>query len=276
VAGEGRIFPTSEANLDVMPTADVLRRPGACDHLVQAYLDDWHLAKVVAEYIGNGLARQEAAAIIATPSHVRLFVQRLDAVGGGVAAAIDRRQLLILDAQETLANFMVDGWPDRDRFRCVVAAALEHVRAASPRGVRLYGEMVELLWRDSLDATMELERMWSEVLKAEGGAVSLLCGYRLDGFERGMRGVLRSITRCHSHLLAAEDQPRLEQAVNRAYAEVFGSGDDVDALRRLMITSADLSIVMPEAQAALLALDTMPPIIANDVRARAHRHYSGA
>jgi hypothetical protein len=259
---------------ELMLTSDVLQRPGRCDHLVQTYTDDRHLARVVADYIGAGLARDEAAVMIATPPHVQLFVHRLTALGVDVPGAIDRRQVLILDAQETLASFMIDGWPDRDRFLRIVAAALEHVRPAASRGLRLYGEMVELLWRDSADATMELERLWSEVLHAEG--VSLLCGYRLDGLDRRLQGVLRWITRTHSHLLPAQDQPRFERAVDRAYGEVFGTGQDVQVLRELMVTSANLGTVMSEAQAALLALDTMPAVIANDVRARAHRHYCRA
>ena len=246
----------------------------SCDHLVQVYTDDRHLGRVVAEYIRTGLVREESAVVIATPAHVRLIVEGLGALGVDVKAALDRRQALILDVQDTLAVFMVDGWPDHDRFRRVVAAALEHVRRPASRGVRLYGEMVELLWRDSVDATMELERMWNEVLRAEGG--SLLCGYRLDGLDRRMQGMLRSITGCHSQLLPVEDQPRLERAVDRAYAEVFGAGDDVRLLRHLMVTSADLAAVMPDAQAALLALEGMPAVIANDVRARAQRHYSQA
>jgi hypothetical protein len=254
-----------------MVTADVLRRPGPCDHLVQTYTSDRHLAEVVAGYVAAGLAQREAAVMVATPQHLRLFAERLTEFGVDVAAALERRQLLALDARETLARFMVDGQPDRDRFRRVVAAALEHVRPASSRGVRLYGEMVELLWRVDVEATLTLERLWNEVLRLEG--VSLLCGYRLEGLEHGMHHVLRGIAGCHSHLLPAEDQPRLEDAVDRAYAEVFGAGDDVRILRRLMVASTDLSAAMPDAQAALLALDDMPAVIAADVRTRTRSHY---
>jgi hypothetical protein len=254
-----------------MLTSDALRRPGSCDHLVQAYTSDRHLGQVVAEYVGAGLAQGEGAVIIALPPHVRIFTERLDAIGIDVAAAIDRRQLLVLDARETLANHMVDGEPDRVRFLRMVAGALEHVRPASSGGVRLYGEMVELLWRDSVQATLTLERLWNEVLRAEG--MSLLCGYRLDGLQHGMPSVLRWITGCHSHLLPAEDQPRLELAVDRAYAEVFGSDDDAHVLRRLMVSGADLGAAMPDAQAALLALADMPSALADDIHARARRHY---
>jgi DcmR-like sensory protein len=259
---------------DPASPSDVAGRPRPPGHLVLAYTDDRHLARVVADYVAAGISQHEPAVIIATPPHARLFAQRLALLGIDAAGAIERRDILVLDAQETLATFMVDGWPDRDGFRSVLAAALEHVRPSGAGAVRLYGEMVELLWRDSVDATMELERMWNEAIAGE--SVSLLCGYRLDGLDRRMQGMLRSISRCHAQLLPIEDQPRLDQAVTRAYAEVFGPGDDTRKLRALMVTSADLGTVMPDAQAALLALDSMPPVIANDVRSRARRHYAGA
>jgi hypothetical protein len=257
-----------------MLTSDVLARPARCDHLVQTYTNDRHLARVVSDYVGTGLARHESAVIIATPPHVQLIVYRLTTLDIDVPAAVERHQLLILDARETLASFMIDGWPDRDRFLRFVAATLDRVRPAASTRLRFHGEMVELLWRDSADATLELERLWNEVLRAEGA--SLLCGYRLDGLDRRLQRTLRWITGSHSHLLPAEDQPRFEGAVDRAYAEVFGAGEDVRMLRELVVTSANLTTAMPEAQAALLALDTLPLPIADDVRARAHRHYCRA
>jgi hypothetical protein len=103
--------------------------------------------------------------------------------------------------------------------------------------------------------------------------LSLLCAYRLDPLDRQVQGALRRVTRCHSHLLPAENHDRFEQAIDRAYAEVFGVGADVDTLRELMVSAQNLPTAMREAQAAMFALDTMPELIAQDVRARAQRHF---
>ena len=254
-----------------MSLTDVLRLPGPCDHFVQVYTDDSYLGTVVADYIGTGLEREEGATVVATAEHISLFIDRLTALGVDVPQVAARRRLLFLDAAQTLGRFMVDGQPDRALFLGVVAAALDHVRSSGCRDVRLYGEMVDLLWRTSLEATVELERLWDEVLRDE--RLSLFCAYRLDPLDRHVRDVLRRITHCHSHLLPAQNQERFEQAIDRAYAEVFGVGADVDVLRELMVNTQNLPTAMREAQAAMFALDIMPEVIAHDVRTRAHRHF---
>jgi MEDS: MEthanogen/methylotroph, DcmR Sensory domain len=251
--------------------SDVVRRPSPCDHLIQAYTDDGFLVRVVADYIGTGFELAEAAVIIATRSHVTLFSDRLTALGVDVPGALATRQLLFLDAQQTLGRFMVDGQPDRSRFLAVVATALDRVRSAGYRGIRLYGEMVDLLWAHNLEATIALERLWNEVLADE--RLSLLCAYRLDPLGRQVQGVLRQVTHCHSHSLPVQDPERFHQAVDRAYTEVFGVRGDARMLRNLMIERQSLTTAMPEAQAALFALEKMPPLIANEVRDRAQRHY---
>jgi hypothetical protein len=88
-----------------------------------------------------------------------------------------------------------------------------------------------------------------------------------------VQGVLRQVTHCHSHSLPVEDPERFDQAVDRAYTEVFGVPGDARMLRDLMIERQSLTTAMPEAQAALFALDKLPPLIANEVRASARRHY---
>jgi hypothetical protein len=251
--------------------SDVVRRPSPCDHLIQAYTDDGFLASVVADYVGAGFELGEAAVIIATRPHMTLFSDRLTALGVDVPGALAARQLLFLDAQQTLGLFMVDGQPDRSRFLEVVATALDRVRVAGYRGIRLYGEMVDLLWGHNLEATIALERLWNGVLADE--RLSLFCAYCLDPLDRRVQGVLRQVTHCHSHSLPVEDSERFDQAVDRAYAEVFGVRGDARMLRDLMIEGQSLRTEMPEAQAALFALEKMPPLIANGVRASAQRHY---
>lgn len=251
----------------------VLQRPEPCDHLIQAYTNDHFLAKVVADYVGTGLKRDEAAVIIATPAHVEVFWSALGALGIDVAAQVAGRRLLFLDAAQTLAKFMVDGRPDRTSFLRVVATALEHVRASAGNGIRLYGEMVDLLWSDNVDATLELEELWNGVLADQ--RLSLLCAYRMDPLDGGVKGVLRQVTRCHSHFVAMEDYERFEQAVDRAYMDVFGTGGDVVVLRDLMVSRSGLPTKMPAAHAALFALDTMAPIISSEIRARAREQYRG-
>jgi DcmR-like sensory protein len=251
--------------------SNVLHTPGHCDHLIQAYTNDGFLGAKVAEYVAAGFERGEAAVLLATPEHTTLFSERLAAGGLDVAAALRTRQLLFLDAGQTLLRFMIDGRPDRERFLSIVATTLDQVRAAGHRRIRLYGEMVDLLWPDSLQATVELERLWNEVLADE--RLSLICAYRLDALDRGVQGVLRQVTHCHSHLLPAENPEAFDAAVDRAYTEVFGVDGDVRTLRELLVAHERPTTRMPAAQAAMFALESLLPKLAHDVRTKAREYY---
>jgi superfamily I DNA/RNA helicase len=252
------------------------RLPNAspCDHLIQAYTDDAFLARVVTDYIAAGLARRDAVIIIATATHIRAFTDRLAAEDIDASACGAAGQLLVLDAEDTLARFMVDGRPERTAFLSVIATALDRVRAAGHQTVRLYGEMVDLLWQEQLEATLALEALWNELLSDE--RLSLLCAYRIDALDRHAKGVLRQVTHCHSRLMPPDEPERFEAAVDRAYAEVFGVGGDVVALRSLMVSRHAQGPSMPPGHAALFALDDMPPFIANDIRGRVRQYYRGA
>ena len=252
--------------------AETLRSPSPCDHLIQAYTDDAFLAETVGEFIATGLKVNEGAIIIATPKHLGLFGDSLQALRIDIAAATAGNQILLLDAERTLERFMVDGRPDRTAFFEVITSALEHVRRAGYPRLRLYGEMVDLLWASDLDATVELEQLWNEVLKDP--TLSLLCAYRLDPVERRVQGVLRRVTRCHSHLLPAEDYEVFEAAVTEAYRDVFGTPSDADALRNLIV-KFESGTTMPPAHAALFALQDLSRSIASDVGARAAAYYRG-
>jgi hypothetical protein len=250
----------------------LLRTPHPCDHLVQLYNDEAFLARAVLLFVGMGLADGEGAVIIATPEHVNLFKKSLRGAGLDVDALIEREQLLFFDAKTCLAEFMVDGMPDRDKFVDLVTPVFERIRAAGYEKIRLYGEMVNLLWDHNLAGTVALEELWNQVLADTG--LSLLCAYRIDNFDRhAHRGVLRQISRCHSYFIPVDDYGRLEQAVDRAYADVFGTRGDPRSLRSLITARAPANTVMPPAQAALFALNGLSSGIADAVLERTRYHY---
>ena len=251
-----------------------LRNTSPCNHLIQAYTDDAFLARVVAEYVIGGLAQHAAVVLIAGAVHTRMFIERLAVGGIDASAAGAAGQLALLDRERTLTGVMADGRPERAAFVAVMGPVLDRARAAGHETVRVYGEMVDLLWQEHFEATLALEGLWNELLVDE--RLSLLCAYRIDALDRQARGVLRKVTHCHSRLMPADEPERLEEAVDRAYAEVFGAGGDVDALRALMVSRHPQGPEVPPAQAALFALDDMPAFIANDIRARARQYYRGA
>jgi hypothetical protein len=252
----------------------LLRAPAPCDHVIQLYTNDAFLTRATGEFLGTGLAQGEGAAVIATPAHADAITRALRA-RVDVEAARGRDQLLILDAQSCLDHFMRDGRPDREKFFTLVGAALDRVSAAGFPRLRLFGEMVDLLWKQNLPATLELEELWNQVLAARG--VTLLCAYQIDNFDRkAHREVLHAISRCHSHLVPVEDYARLERAVDQAYREVFGADGEPELLREIIGRASEGGPVMPPAQTALIALRDIRGDVADDVLARARRHYARA
>src|SRR3954463_4474149 len=106
----------------------VLQEPSSGDHFVQVYNDETFLLDAVAEYAGTGLRGGEGVVIIATPSHRAAFVQHLE--GNGIAAeeALQRGQLLLLDAEETLALFTPGGMPEWQSFHALIGGVIAKLR----------------------------------------------------------------------------------------------------------------------------------------------------
>jgi hypothetical protein len=248
----------------------LLGTPSASDHFVQLYTDDDFLARAVVHFVGAGFAGGEAAVLIATPAHIALFSDRLP----DAPAAMARGQLVVLDAEATLKSFMVDGMPDRETFVEVVMGVLDRVRAAGYSKIRLYGEMVNLLWEEgALEPAVRLEELWNDLLAEQ--RLPLLCAYRLDNFDRyAHRNALTSISRVHSHLIPVDDYERFDLAVDRAYTDVFGRDGDAEVLRDLLVASLGPMSAMPRAQAALFALRDVNGHTADAVLERAKEYYS--
>jgi hypothetical protein len=235
-------------------TDDLVRNPGPHDHFVQLYQKLDGLADAVAEYIGAGLSRGEGAVVIATPEHRAAFLDRL-----GIA---ERSRVKVLDAEQTLATFMVGGLPQWQAFQQVIGGLIAEMRLQFPT-VRAYGEMVDLLWqRGEREAAIRLEEFWNELGKLQ--TFSLFCAYRMDPLESAAyAGPLESVCRAHSHLIPARDTARFDAAVSAASARVL----DPQLAQILLALAAahDRPTRMPAGQAALFWLKQNMPRTAEKV-----------
>lgn len=251
----------------------LLHAPRACDHLIQLYTDDAFLMRAAVEYLGAGLRAGEAAFVIATPAHAGGFKRHLTDIGVDVAAALRRDQFIVADTDTCLAQFMVDGMPDRETFRTLISSVFDRIARAGYATARLYGEMVDLLWDHNLPATVRLEELWNEVLRER--RVSLLCAYRMDTFDPKLyrAGVLHHLTRCHSHFIPVDDYARFNEAVELAYREYFGITGEATLFRELLRPRHPEAPVMPKAQAALQALRSVSPDVADGILRHAREHY---
>src|ERR1700680_638644 len=85
-------------------------------HAVKFYESRESLCRIVAEFLGEGLVTQQPALVIATPEHRAGILAELRARYFDVDGMQAAGDLLLLDAAEMLATFMVDGMPDADLF----------------------------------------------------------------------------------------------------------------------------------------------------------------
>src|SRR3954469_23572877 len=235
---------------------ELLRHPGATDHMVQVYRDREFLVDAVAQYVGSGLRLGQAAIVIARPEHRERFRQTLETEGLYPSPA-----LKLLDADATLARFMVDGMPQWNPFHTLIGGAIAEMRLQYP-AVRAYGEMVDILWqRGEQQAAIRLEEFWNDIGQLQ--TFSLLCAYAMDPLRGETYAGLESICRCHTHLIPARDYERFNDAVQEASRKVL----DQPLAQMLLHLAAThrLPTEMPLGQAALIWLKQNMPRTADRV-----------
>src|SRR5579863_7294287 len=145
------------------------------DHVVIFYRAVEDLALDVIGYLAAALVEGDTAVVVARARHTAAFMEGLRRVGIDVEAPEVANRLLVLDAPETLAKFVVDGLPDPAAFEAAVGSVVRHAVSIG-RPVRVYGEMVDLLWdQGHVMGALELEKLWNDL--AEDVPFSLFCAY---------------------------------------------------------------------------------------------------
>jgi PAS domain S-box-containing protein len=184
------------------------------EHVVQFYETDTFLLQALTNFMGSGLAAGDACIVVATPMHRIELEERLQAVGLDMAAARASGQYIALDAAETLAMFMVDGSPNPGRFATVIGQIIARASAGRPH-VRIFGEMVALLWADSQhNAALQLEGLWND-LHARHTFV-LFCAYPMHGFGGdALAQSLHDVCAAHARVIPAESYTALTNMDDR-------------------------------------------------------------
>jgi hypothetical protein len=196
-----RIFNCSAVAPKVTPNGwrGMLR----AEHFVQVYERETTLIKSVAEYVANGLWQGERAIVIVTKEHREGLEQRLRKNGVDIASAIVTRQYIVADATETLARLLMDDVPLASLFDDVIGTLV--VRSLlGGRGLRIYGEMVALLWEAGNQAgAIKLEGFWNRL--AAQTPFSLFCSYPAEFFsdEAACAGLL-DVCKAHSRVIPTE------------------------------------------------------------------------
>ena len=168
----------------------MLKRTQATDaghphqHAVQFYGNEDALFTTVAGFLSEGLVAGQPAVVIATASHTGSILEHLKGRFIDVERAKHIGDLIILDADDTLATFMKDDEPDPSSFNRHVGDVIGQALGGRVRTpVRAYGEMVDVLWKQQKpEAAIKLEILWNEL--ATTHAFSLLCGYSMGNFYK--------------------------------------------------------------------------------------------
>ena len=197
--------PHTPAARRLIPAGDA-----PCHH-VQFYEDDEYLVSAVADFLAAGLTIGQPLVVIATESHRASLTARLVGEGFGVDAMIATGRLAIRDARATLDTFMTGLVPDAVRFRSAIGSVIAQSDGrADRRVVRMYGEMVDLLWKDgNTEGALRVEELWNEI--ANDYAFSLLCAYAMGNFYKTDDAErFQEICRHHTHVIPTERYVRAD------------------------------------------------------------------
>lgn len=241
-------------------------------HAAQIYVDPAELAESVAEYFAAGFEVGEPAVLVATEEHKSLIAERLAAEGWDALRIEELGLLIAVDAETTLGQFMEGPHPSPVAFEHVIGGLLDELEERFPeRRVRAFGEMVNVLCeRGQRDAAVELEELWNRLARTRN--FSLLCGYRLDVFDRSSQvGTLSDVCRLHTHVAPAPDAERLAHAVDDALVGVLGSPG---AGQVYSLVGAEIrERRVPPSQLALMWVSRNMPMSAERILAAARTRY---
>src|ERR1700690_218168 len=221
---------------------------GHLAHTVQFYGEDSFLLDELSRFVGTALGAGDAAVVIAAKAHRDGLAERLKSRGLDAAKAIEQGRYILMDAAETLAKFMRDGWPDAELFTEAVGSALGQAAVAAGgmnSHISAFGEMVALLWiQGNAEAAVRLEQLWNDL--AQNYSMSLRCAYPMSGFDREYHSdSFLKICAEHSHVLPVEtytelidEEQRLrsishlQQKAQALEAEIVERKQAEEALRR--------------------------------------------
>jgi hypothetical protein len=163
-------------------------------HEVQFHSDDAAFVVGFASFIEANLLAGKAVIVVATVSHRKSLLQRLQERGIKTGAAIEEGRYLALDVDEFLSTFMDSDRPDPVRFQKATSAVLSAAAKAAkgqPLRVAACGECAPvLLAQGKAEAAIQVEHLWDEIAKTSD--IDILCGYVLTAFQREQQRHIRN------------------------------------------------------------------------------------
>lgn len=170
------------------------------EHWVLLYTDSEVFLDTLEGFVVEGLQTGEGVIVIATTAHRIALHRRLTLRGFNLESAQARGQYFPLDARETLTQFIVQSWPDAQRFEQVASELL--AQAAHPtRRVRIFAEMAPVLWAAGRGgAALQLEQLGQQLCQKSG--FFLLCAYDRNAFTPELETARQEICATHTKVMA--------------------------------------------------------------------------
>jgi diguanylate cyclase (GGDEF)-like protein len=166
------------------------------DHVVFLFDDRRQLLHEVTMYVSDGLNYDGHVLVIATPEHTESLRAALPQLR--LERAEREGRFLALDAQQTLARFMVDGIPDPALFEQSVGA-LVRAHLIETGVLSGYCELVAVLCKqDNLVGALMLEELWNELQLST--TFSLFCAQPLADVQGQPDDALAQICDRHTHV----------------------------------------------------------------------------
>lgn len=157
--------------------------------------------KLLAQYIGDGLSKNEAVIIIARPSLRKSVWSKLQALGFDMDFYKAQGQIKLYDAELLLSNILIDDVIDEHYFHTCIGKPIEAAQAAYGK-VRAFGDMVDILWHRGLhDTALQLEKIRNELCQQH--QLTVLCTYLRDSIEsQSYRSTVEWMCKCSIHALS--------------------------------------------------------------------------
>ena len=238
---------------------DLLADPGPAGHIVQLYQNAEFYSEAISHFAAEGLVRGESIIIVATAPNWENISARLTRKGFDIADLNQRGQLTLINADDTLQQFVQNNMPDAGIFKRLAHATIEKARADGKYShVRWWGEMVNVLYVNGNGrGSTALEELFDEVAHEE--SIAIFCSFLMDKYDPNIYdGPFGDICRTHSNVIPAENYSCHSEVVDRAVTEVLGPLDG-PLLESLISWKRNTGSGMPLSQEILLWVrDVMP------------------
>ena len=144
-------------------------------HVVSFYDDRTTLERCIVHYAIEGLHADDTVVLIVATSSIQTVRDAIAAHGFEVDDLARRGRLVLFDADATLKSVTTQNGIDWPAVRALAGRLVGDAKATG-RPMRLFGEMVAILWqRGDVQQAMDLERLWHE--RAHEHGFDVLCAY---------------------------------------------------------------------------------------------------